>query len=109
MTIYSNSGQVASAWVNMDGDGTIAIRDSFNVSSITDNGSGDYTTSFSTSMANTNYCVTGACTYLMGQVPRIRNFSGYVWATGSIRCLTGYGDETMVDHEVVGVAVFGYY
>ena len=97
----------AKAWINFDGDGTIAIRDSFNVSSITDNGTGDYTITFSNAMANTNYCVTGSCTYLIGTVPRMRDLSPYVWATGSIRVITGYGDQTMADHEVVGVAVFG--
>ena len=97
----------AKAWINFDGDGTIAIRDSFNGSSITDNGTGDYTITFSNAMANTNYCVTGSCTYLIGTVPRMRDLSPYVWATGSIRVITGYGDQTMADHEVVSVAVFG--
>ena len=110
--VFQNSsgtekGQLAKAWINFDGDGTIAIRDSFNVSSITDNGTGDYTITFSNAMANTNYCVTGSCTYLIGTVPRMRDLSPYVWATGSIRVITGYGDQTMADHEVVGVAVFG--
>ena len=48
--------QVAKAWVNFNGTGTVAIRDSFNVSSITDNGTGDYTVNFTNAMANTNYC-----------------------------------------------------
>jgi hypothetical protein len=103
----TEKGQFAKAWINFDGAGTIATRDSFNVSSITDNGTGDYTISFSTSMANTNYCVTGNCTYLMGTVPRFRILSGYVWATGSIRVITGYTDTSGADHEVVGVAIFG--
>ena len=38
------------AWVNFDGTGTVAIRDSGNVSSITDVGTGNYTVSFSTNM-----------------------------------------------------------
>ena len=97
----------AKAWINLDGANTIEIRDSYNVSSITDNGTGDYTISFSTAMANTNYCATGTCTYLMGTVPRFRILSGYVWATGSIRVITGYTDTTGADHEVVGVTVFG--
>tara|TARA_R100001460_G_scaffold2300_3_gene7575 strand:- start:176 stop:547 length:372 start_codon:yes stop_codon:yes gene_type:complete len=51
----------AKAWVNFDGESTVAIRDSFNVSSITDNGTGNYFVNFSNAMANTNYCVvTGA-------------------------------------------------
>ena len=48
------------AWVNFNGTGTVAIRGSGNVSSITDNGVGDYTVNFSTAMQDSNYCVTGA-------------------------------------------------
>lgn len=47
--------RTAKAWVNFNGIGTVAIRDDFNVSSITDNGTGDYTVNFSTSLADTNY------------------------------------------------------
>ena len=46
---------IAKAWVNFNGSGTVAIRDSFNVSSITDNGTGDYTVNFTTAMPNANY------------------------------------------------------
>ena len=45
------------AWVNFNGTGTVAIRDSYNVSSITDNGIGDYTINFAVPMANANYSV----------------------------------------------------
>ena len=97
----------AKCWINFRGAGTIAIRDSFNVSSITDNGTGDFTVTFSNSMSDTNYCVQGTCTYLMGEVPRLRILSGYVWSTSSIRVITGYTDTTKADHHVVGVAVYG--
>ena len=43
------------AWVNFNGTGTVAIRDSGNVSSITDNGTGDYTVNFATAMVDANY------------------------------------------------------
>jgi hypothetical protein len=45
----------AKAWVNFNGTGTVAIRDSFNVSSITDNGTGKYVVNFTTAMPNANY------------------------------------------------------
>ena len=45
------------AWVNFNGTGTIAIRASGNVSSITDNGAGDYTVNFTTAMSDANYAV----------------------------------------------------
>ncbi len=44
------------AWVNFNGTGTVAIRASGNVSSITDNGVGDYTVNFTTAMPDANYC-----------------------------------------------------
>ena len=43
------------AWVNFNGTGTVAIRASGNVSSITDNGVGDYTINFTTAMVDSNY------------------------------------------------------
>ena len=47
----------AKAWVNFNGTGTVAIRASYNVSSITDNGTGDYTVNFTTALADANYAV----------------------------------------------------
>jgi hypothetical protein len=45
------------AWVNFNGTGTVAIRASGNVSSITDNGVGDYTVNFTTAIPDANYSV----------------------------------------------------
>jgi hypothetical protein len=47
------------AWVNFNGGGTVAIRASGNVSSITDNGAGYFTVNFTTSMPDTNYALIG--------------------------------------------------
>jgi len=47
------------AWVNFDGTGTVSIREDGNVSSITDNGTGDYTVNFATAMPDTNYSTVG--------------------------------------------------
>ena len=49
-----NQGR-AKAWVNFNGTGTVAIRDDFNISSITDSGTGVYTANFSSAMSNANY------------------------------------------------------
>ena len=51
---------IPTAWVNFNGTSTVAIRDSENVSSITDSGTGNYRVNFSTNMANANYCITTA-------------------------------------------------
>ena len=50
----------ARAWVNFNGTGTVAIRASGNVSSITDNGTGDYTVNFTTAVSDVNYAVVGS-------------------------------------------------
>lgn len=60
----------AKAWVNFNGAGTVAIRASFNVSSITDNGTGDYTINFTNALPDANYanavtCATGNNNVLM--------------------------------------------
>ncbi len=49
------TGYGCRAWVNFDGTGTVSIRASGNVSSITDNGAGDYTVNFSTAITDANY------------------------------------------------------
>ena len=49
----------ARAWVNFNGTGTVAIRASGNISSITDNGTGDYTVNFTTAMSDANYAAVG--------------------------------------------------
>jgi len=56
-TISSTSN--VKAWVNFDGTGTPSIRASLNVSSITDNGSADYTVNFTNALADANYAVAG--------------------------------------------------
>ena len=61
----SGYGSVATAygcraWVNFNGTGAVAIRGSGNVSSITDNGTGDYTVNFTNSLPDANYAVSGS-------------------------------------------------
>ena len=50
----------AKAWVNLNGTGTVAIRDSFNVGSITDVGTGQYQANFTNNMSDANYAVSCA-------------------------------------------------
>jgi hypothetical protein len=70
---------IAKAWVNFNGTGTVAINNSFNVSYITDNGTGDYTINFTTAMPNANYVITGTATPDTGT-----GGQGYRWlGTGS--------------------------
>ena len=102
---------VAKAWVNFNGSGTVAIRSSFNVSSITDNGTGDYTVNFTTAMPNANYAITGlsgsvtsgGTNRLVSEAP-----NGLVTRTTSaIRVGVGIGGtSTLVDDAYVNVAIF---
>jgi hypothetical protein len=54
----SSNSNTCRAWVNFNGTGTVAIRADFNVSSITDNGTGNYTMNFNVAMPDTDYAVT---------------------------------------------------
>jgi hypothetical protein len=84
----SGYGSVATAygcraWVNFNGTGTVAIRASANVTSITDNSTGNYTVNFTNALADVNYSVAGSAT---------QDASGWgtvvVSGTGSITTMT---------------------
>ena len=60
--------RTAKAWINFNGTGTISIRDSFNISSIVDNGIGMYTINFATPMLDTNYCVVAMGRYFSNDI-----------------------------------------
>jgi hypothetical protein len=69
-TLSINAGYVSNAaaygcraWVNFNGSGTVAIRDSANVSSITDSGVGKWIINFATAMPDANYTVVGMQNY----------------------------------------------
>jgi len=57
LTSMQTGQQAVKAWVNFNGTGTVAIRAGYNVSSITDNGVGDYTVNFTTALSDANYAV----------------------------------------------------
>jgi hypothetical protein len=98
---------IAKAWVNFNGTGTIAIRDSFNVSSITDNGTGDYTINMTTAMPNTNYALAGMIGGT-GNAYAIRDFSdGTARTTSAFRISTANPTNVAaLDPAQVNIAVF---
>ena len=78
------------------------------MSSITDNGTGDYTVNFTTTMPDVNYAITGT-TGNADVVNRYRNISVRGQATtlvGSVRVETGYSNTSAVDGDPVSVAIF---
>ena len=62
-TSGTEKGQFCKAWVNFNGTGTVAIRDSYNISSLTDNGTGDYSLAYSDNFSNDDYCLAGTAGY----------------------------------------------
>ena len=72
------------AWVNFNGTGTVAIRASGNVSSITDNNTGDYTINFSTAMPDADYSPVGSSVVSLSQTV-LTGFIPAAFATGSFR------------------------
>jgi len=111
------------AWVSFNGVGTVAVNDSYNVSSITDNGVGDYTINFTNAMPSVNYTPTGSVwntgdggsTSLSGST---RGAAGLhvrgdvVLTTSALRIeslygSSGSGDGAKSDFSGVYVAVFG--
>jgi hypothetical protein len=97
----------ARSWVNFDGDGTVSVRASGNVSSVSDNGTGDYTVNFSTAMSDTNFsCVSssglsasGAQTYL--QLDK-NNFT----EAGAAQVATRGETNNRTDSNLVCVGIF---
>ncbi len=97
----------AKAWVNFNGTGTVAIRASYNVSSITDNGVGDYTVNFTTALADANYSYqlqarATASNFLFGgaQNTNVKTSSAFQFVI--IQSTAG----TLVDSSEVNVAIF---
>jgi len=97
----------AKAWVNFNGEGTLSLRDNYNVSSVTDNGTGDYTINYSVSMSNANYSVVG----LSGDEAVNAN-QGVIFganaslSTGNCRIRTGSGGG-YADNYMVMIVVYG--
>jgi hypothetical protein len=106
---------MARAWVNFNGTGTPAIRASGNVSSITDNGVGDYTLNFSTAMPDTNYSFSGgtnsfANTDSGSQVIVVKTDAiggtATTYTTSAFRFLVGRYGGTVTDSTYNNVMIF---
>ena len=98
-------GQLAKAWINFDGQFTVSIRDSFNVSSLVDNATGDYTINFTNSLGNANFVVAATTAYEFNHEPRI--IAAIAYTTSSVRVETGYSAFTNQDEQINNVIIFG--
>lgn len=103
----------ATAWVNFNGTGTVAIRDSYNVASVTDNGTGDYTLNFTTPYSNANYAVVTGVQQAGTGGSTNANFNmtikvGATPTVNSVSVVTGPPSTgTVVDVPIASVVVFG--
>lgn len=105
-------GTLCRAWVNFNGTGTVAIRASFNVSSITDNGTGNYNVNFTTAMPDADYVAlvtikpvdTGG-TISMGNLGYYGSATSPM-STTSVRVMSQAASAGVADSAYMCVAVF---
>lgn len=117
LSFNSGFGSVAAAyacraWVNFNGTGTVAIRASGNVSSITDNGTGDYTINFTTAMSDANYTVVGQGVnpggWTFGPQPFLSSpsLAEVAPTTSAVRLVVGTSAGSFLDAKYVCYAIF---
>ncbi len=100
----TNGDSIIKAWINFNGTGTIAINDSFNVSSIIDDGPGDYTIIWDVDFATTNYALVGTCDD-GGDYARVFNINSLL-TTGAL-VGTKTGNDSSMDMATVCVIAMG--
>ena len=102
-TSMQTGQQACKAWVNFNGTGTVAIRESYNVSTITDNGPGDYTVNFTTAMVDANYSAIG----IGGDGGNgVRSPGATTYTTGSFRFPVRNLDNGLTDPVFMNVTIF---
>jgi hypothetical protein len=95
----------AKVWVNFNGEGTIASRDTFNVSSLNDDNTGEYRINFTNNMGNANYAPSGMAEGDGKVVIEDSNYSSNVTTSYlDVDCKTG---GTFIDREVICTTVHG--
>ena len=95
----------AKAWVNFNGTGTIASRDSYNIASLTDSGTGHYVPNFSNNMSNNDFSATGGISESgVGGEATIVLGDGY--STSSVKVLTR-NSTSATDYQFVACTVNG--
>ena len=101
----------AKVWVNFNGN-SFGIRDSFNVGSVTDHGTGQYTVNFATNMSNDDYCLT--VSHSLNPHNNITHGTLYIYdessqTTSGVRVhnCNNQGSSQTVDKNIVCVSIFG--
>ena len=107
-TTLASAGQASvRAWVNFNGTGTVAIRASYNVASITDNGTGDYTVNFTTAMPDANYSAVTDGQIVSGVADITTQIAAAGFSTGSFR-MNSQNNSTnaLTDSPLITASVF---
>jgi len=109
-TTLASAGQASvRAWVNFNGTGTVAIRAAYNVTSITDNSTGNYTVNFTTAMPDANYALVMYNNASVGTTPVSFNNS-YLGGAGNrsttSATVVSYSVSNYADSELFDVAIF---
>ena len=96
-------------WIHFNGEGTVAILDSFNTTSITDNGTGDHQVTIANDMANDDFSVSGTiCSDASGDsVPAIQGPAVNEHAVSSYQVYTGSNTTTQDDVAVINLHTMG--
>jgi hypothetical protein len=95
------------AWVKFDGTGTVAIGGSGNVSSITDNGTGDYTINYTTAMDDTNYATLLTTINNSGaNASIVSGLTGGIYSTSAVRVSVHVNASGNLDRAIVCAAIF---
>lgn len=107
--VSTSSSQIAKAWVNFNGTGTVAIRAQYNVSSITDNATGDYTVNFTNALTDANFSLAGTAgadgaAESIGKISPAKNVTNFT--TTSVRFICTGNGTTLYDATPVSVAIF---
>ena len=98
-------GTLCRAWVNFNGTGTVAIRASFNVSSITDNGTGDYTVNFTTAMPDANFSAVPQSGEVSGG-DNNSNARVTATSTSTTRIAVKNASFVFADYNLISLAIF---
>jgi len=99
---------LAKSWLTMDGAGTVAIVDSFNIGGITDVGTGDYSCTYSSNLGTAEHPIAGS---VIGSAES--NYFSFVTSTAQAQATTGDGFQLMhvsagsTDHDPVHIIVHG--
>ena len=106
-------GTLCRAFVNFNGTGTVAIRAAFNVTSITDNGTGDYTVNFTNALPDASYSLCGSAKYNGIDATAVRYVGvssaaalSSVMTTSLVRISAAFANGSLQDPDFCSVAIF---